>query len=220
MWWWRKVRPAGISDDLRKQLERYGETIIAHALATAPMGLYGGPLYGLLQREHQAALDWLTERRDIHQRREDRLEMVEWAILIFVVVGVIVESGLARLVLAVQHVDDLEKKIADLERENADLRAQIPHRNKDASIGEDTTRVLVQIFKAEQIVDRDVGNMARALNMDPGVLQYHLDRLEETGLADVTGGNYIDGHIYWGLTPKGRRHVVEHKLIDPDKKAR
>jgi hypothetical protein len=100
MWWWRKVRRAGVSDDLRKQFERYGETVIAQALATAPMGLYGGPLYGLLNKEHQAALDWLTERRDIHERREDRLETVEWAILIFVVVGVIVESGLGRLVLA------------------------------------------------------------------------------------------------------------------------
>jgi hypothetical protein len=51
------------------------------------------------QREHQAALDWLTERQDIHERGEDRLETVEWAILIFVVVGVIVESWLGNLTL-------------------------------------------------------------------------------------------------------------------------
>ena len=37
------------------------------------------------------ALPWLTEQVDQHERREDRLETVEWAILIFVVVGVAVD---------------------------------------------------------------------------------------------------------------------------------
>src|SRR3989442_1763854 len=101
-------------------------------------------------------------------------------------------------------------EIAALERENAELRAQIPHR-KETSLSEDTARVLVQIFKAKDIDDRDVGAMARALGMDRGVLQYHLDRLEEAGLADVTGSSG-DGHIYWALTPNGRQYVVERNL--------
>ena len=49
--------------------------------------------------------------------------------------------------------------------------------------------------------------------MDRGVLEYHLDRLNEAGLAETTGGNYLHGHIYWGLTPKGRQYVVERNLI-------
>jgi hypothetical protein len=36
-------------------------------------------------------MEWLTERRDIHERREQRLETAEWAILIWVVVGVIAD---------------------------------------------------------------------------------------------------------------------------------
>jgi hypothetical protein len=34
----------------------------------------------------------------------------------------------------------------------------------------------------------------------------------EAGLAEMTGGNYIHGYVYWNLTPAGRRYAVEHKL--------
>jgi DNA-binding MarR family transcriptional regulator len=74
-------------------------------------------------------------------------------------------------------------------------------------------RVLVQMFKASQTEARDVGALAAALGMERGVLQYHLDRLKESGLADVTGGNYIQRHVYWALRPEGRKYVVERKLI-------
>jgi hypothetical protein len=37
------------------------------------------------------AADWLTERGDSQEQREQRMEAVEWAVLIFVV-GVVVES--------------------------------------------------------------------------------------------------------------------------------
>ena len=36
---------------------------------------------------------WLTERGDERQRHEERIETLEWAILIFVFLGVIVESA-------------------------------------------------------------------------------------------------------------------------------
>jgi DNA-binding MarR family transcriptional regulator len=111
---------------------------------------------------------------------------------------------------AIREVDALKKKVAALERENAELRDQIPQR-KETSLSEDTARVLVQIFKARDIDERAVGNIAGALNMDPGVLEYHLDRLDEAGLALLTSSD--EEHTYWGLTPKGRRHVVERKLI-------
>jgi len=71
---------------------------------------------------------------------------------------------------------------------------------------------MVQIFKARELDDRGVGAMAEALAMDRAVLQYHLDRLEEAGLAKNTGGNYVDGTTYWALTSEGRRRVVEGKL--------
>jgi hypothetical protein len=72
---------------------------------------------------------------------------------------------------AIRQVDDLTRRIQALERENAELRAQIPQ-HRENSLGEDTARVLIQIFRATQVEDRDVGNMARALNVDEGVLQY------------------------------------------------
>jgi DNA-binding HxlR family transcriptional regulator len=50
------------------------------------------------------------------------------------------------------------------------------------------------------------------LGMEIGVLKYHLDRLREARLADVAGGNYVHGHVYWALTPAGRKYTVERKL--------
>jgi len=114
---------------------------------------------------------------------------------------------------ALREIEDLKRKNAALERENAELRAQIPEGNKEATLGEDTKRVMVQIFRAAELEQRDVGVMARALGMDWNVLQYHLDRLRDAGFARNTGLNYLDDHVYWALTPAGRQYVVERKLI-------
>jgi hypothetical protein len=86
MWWWRKVRKANIPSELRSKFELYGEDMIASVLATRTEGNYGD-----LSSNLGEALAWLTERRDIHERREDRLETVEWAILCWVMVGVIAD---------------------------------------------------------------------------------------------------------------------------------
>ncbi len=90
MWWWRRVRPANIPEDLRIILERYGEDALAHALAVGPR-IESAELYTILNTQRAGVLAWLTERRDIAARREDRLETVEWAILIFVIIGVITD---------------------------------------------------------------------------------------------------------------------------------
>lgn len=68
-----KVRDARIGNELRDHFERYGETIIATALATAPRP----PLLGLDGHE-QEALRWLTERSDMRERKETRIEFLEW----------------------------------------------------------------------------------------------------------------------------------------------
>lgn len=53
---------------------------------------------GFMIKKHVVTIDaataWLTERADLRERREDRIEMVEWAVLIFVVLGVIVDIAL------------------------------------------------------------------------------------------------------------------------------
>ena len=92
LWWWRKVRTAAISESERDIFERFGESVIVAVLAS---GLNPRPkelqdLYNDPGRLKQAA-DWLTERRDSLERRENRVETAEWAILIFVVVGVVLD---------------------------------------------------------------------------------------------------------------------------------
>jgi hypothetical protein len=79
----------------------------------------------------------------------------------------------------------------------------------ETTLNDDTVRVLIHIFRTRRLEDRDVGAMARALNLERGVLEYHPDRLADAELAETAGGNYLHGHVYWALTPKGRQHVVE-----------
>jgi len=89
MWWWRKVRWANIPDDMRAKLEQFGETVIAMSLSTGIVRDTGQ--LGFLQHSWPDALAWLQERRDIHERKQQRQETVEIAILIFVFLGVIIE---------------------------------------------------------------------------------------------------------------------------------
>ncbi len=91
MWWWREVRKAKISKELRTKFERFGEDVLAHALAVGAQHTQGLELLELLQGDRTPIIEWLTERRDVHQRREDRLETVEWLILAWVVLGVITD---------------------------------------------------------------------------------------------------------------------------------
>lgn len=113
---------------------------------------------------------------------------------------------------ALRDVEQLQRRVAALEKENAELKAQIPQ-TKQADLSDDTNRVLVHIFRTGEMEARDVGAMASALGMERGIMQYHLDLLEGAGLAETTGMNYVHGHVYWALTPGGRRRVVEGKLI-------
>jgi hypothetical protein len=88
-----------------------------------------------------------------------------------------------------------------------------PEPPQQQSLGEDTVRVLVYMFKMEDFHGREVKAMAQGLQMGKTFLQYHLDCLDHAGLAEPTDGNYVGGHVYWNLTADGRRYVVQHKLI-------
>jgi hypothetical protein len=76
---------------------------------------------------------------------------------------------------ALRDVEQLKQKVEALEQENAKLRAQIPQTKDGAALSDDTNRVLVQLFKAARQEERDVGAMAVTLEMERGVLQYHLE---------------------------------------------
>jgi DNA-binding MarR family transcriptional regulator len=114
---------------------------------------------------------------------------------------------------AIQEAEGYKRRIAALESENESLtlRAQVPS-EPASGLESDTVRVLVHLFGVEEIDGRDVGAMSRELAMERGALEHHLNRLKKSGLADVTGGNYVLEHVYWALTPEGRRHVAEGKL--------
>jgi hypothetical protein len=117
-----------------------------------------------------------------------------------------------RFAAANREVESLKQRISVLEKENAELRGQIPH-GAEVSLSADTGRVLVQLFRARESEDSDVGVMSHALGMERSVVQFHLDQLQELNLADVTGSNFMHGHVYWALTPAGRKYAVERKLI-------
>jgi DNA-binding MarR family transcriptional regulator len=105
----------------------------------------------------------------------------------------------------------LKQRVRALEEENAALRTQMP-RNDHDGLNSDTARILAHLFRAENDA-RDVGVMARMLQMEKGLVKYHLDELDNLGFATCSGGNYLTGHVYWALTPAGRKHAVERKLI-------
>ncbi len=107
--------------------------------------------------------------------------------------------------------DLLQERVAELESENAQLRAQLPEKPAGA-LGDETKAVAVYLFRHSALEQRDIGVMGNRLNQEPGVLQYHLERLEERELAQCAGGNYMSGEEYWELTPEGRRCVIENGL--------
>ena len=113
--------------------------------------------------------------------------------------------------LAASENVELKKRLEALEQQNAELKAKVPSTQQN-DLSPDTTRVLVHLFRARDD-DCDVGVMASALGVERSLLQYHLDCLNALGFAHITGGNYVDGHTYWGLSPRGRKYAVENKLI-------
>jgi hypothetical protein len=85
----RKVRYANIPADQRDIFERYGETVIQLMVAASHQPR-ADDLRTLYPNEAamQNAAKWLTERTDKNAKHERHIECVEWAILIFVVVGI------------------------------------------------------------------------------------------------------------------------------------
>jgi hypothetical protein len=90
-----KLRRANIPPDERDVFDRTGEAGVQLAL----MGSFHpkSELATILNNEPLAkhAQEWLTERADIRARHEWRMECLEWAILIFLIVGVFADFLLA-----------------------------------------------------------------------------------------------------------------------------
>ena len=91
LWWWQKVRRANIPSDLREQFEYYGERVMTLAIETGDPDRVGSELADLSKHKRSEIIAWLQERRDLAAQQEDRLETVEWALLLFVFVSVVLE---------------------------------------------------------------------------------------------------------------------------------
>ena len=94
LWWWREVRKRrDIPQADRDLFERFGEFVIGSVLAGGFTPSHDDliPLYRRGSALQVNARDWLTERSDSHELREQRLETAEWAILTFVLLEVIAD---------------------------------------------------------------------------------------------------------------------------------
>ncbi len=107
----------------------------------------------------------------------------------------------------------LRKDRDEWKREAEQLRSQAASDVDHGDLSEETCDVLIYLFRTDG-EDCDAGFMADDLQMERGIANYHLDLLHECGLAHLIGGNVIDGSVFWGLTSKGRRYVVEKGLLD------
>jgi len=106
---WRRVVSADIPQETRDTLERYGEDAVAIILAQAawpdgldirhaiPRAVLAGGDSDAQRRKLERARDWLNERHQVHENRERRLEILEWAIVVLIVVEIVLSSiGLAQ----------------------------------------------------------------------------------------------------------------------------
>lgn len=88
---WRTVRKASkISKDERDLFERYGENVIGMVLASNVTPA-AGPLTRIKGNDEtlEHAGDWLTERADAHEQREQRLEILEWTIVGLIILEIV-----------------------------------------------------------------------------------------------------------------------------------
>jgi hypothetical protein len=97
MLWWRTVRKAKISKEDRDLFERYGEAVIGSVLAggTCPSApdlaaiIPGNICLPPNTGKCKEAGDWLTECRDAHERREQRMETVEIGVVILITLEIV-----------------------------------------------------------------------------------------------------------------------------------
>ena len=111
------------------------------------------------------------------------------------------------------NAEALRLEVDELKREVEQLRSQIELDVDPSDLKQETCKVLIYLFRSDG-ENSDIGCMADALKIEQGIAQYHLDLLERHGLARLIGGNVIYGHVYWDLTSKGRRYVIEKGLLD------
>src|SRR5689334_22450758 len=87
-----RIRKAQIRDDLRSQFELFGENVVAVVLGLGTMSAMPTQALLIVFQNQAAAAEWLQEARDKAERHATRLEICEWAILLFVALSVALET--------------------------------------------------------------------------------------------------------------------------------
>ena len=115
-----------------------------------------------------------------------------------------------------EDVKQLRKCVAELEKENAALRAKIPVK-KEVELTYASKQILVVLFKTENDRPTDAyvpaPTLAEVLKMERRLLQYHLDRLFEANLIRRTNVDFYTKEYHYRLSEQGRRCVVENNLV-------
>ena len=86
-----KIRRAIIDQKLREQFELYGDQVMALALSVPLSGFRPSPPQTLVESHPEEVKKWLIEKRDEEEYHKSRLELCEWAILIFLIISVLIE---------------------------------------------------------------------------------------------------------------------------------
>ncbi len=170
-WNWRKVRKAQISKVDRDLFERYGEAVIGSILAgevpiardlraILPHSPPGQPL--VIIDKFQEAGNWLTECRDAHERREQRLESIEIGVVALITVEILLSfifGGIGILEASKQgnvldHMDAIAAATADtMEKVRDELKSLAADQAKAREILEEQERDrLAQLAKKPALV--------------------------------------------------------------------
>jgi hypothetical protein len=151
-WNWRRVRKAQIPPEDRKLFGRYGEAVIGSVLAgglnpAAPELLTilpgkslgvpnGGP--GKLKE----AADWLTECRDAHERREQRLESIEIGVVALISIEIVLSLIFGFLGLHEGHQQaELLQQQFGIQKQEQDIMATERSRKPVLSLRNGLTRL-------------------------------------------------------------------------------
>ena len=106
-----------------------------------------------------------------------------------------------------RELSDATSKIERLEKEVYALRAQVSAASKP-DLSSETIAVFKHLFHAEG-EECDITFTSHRVGLSLGKTKYHLDALKTAKFAACTGGNFLHGHTYWSLTPRGRKFAVE-----------
>ncbi len=106
----------------------------------------------------------------------------------------------------------LETENADLKIANSDLKAEIARIKRPQKKLDAETEQLVQYFFTTGR-ELTAGDVASALTIDIGTVDYHFDLLFEAGLIMQTRAGSDSGEGMYEITPSGRKYVVENKIM-------